>query len=164
MIRSRRAVLVLLSVIVTFLGVQCTGAITFPQRVSDGYVFKASEKTVARIVDGSRYGVTLVDLSQSSTPDSDADLRRILAVKSNYSIIEGTVRKLGDDRLKIVTDTKITIDLTRKYGVYWGLDSKRLSDYLNGATGAGCGTCGGVDNFTKCPDCAPPSVLCCCAC
>jgi hypothetical protein len=130
------------------------------EQVSDGYILTANEKVLKNVQDNSDYGITFIDLSgQKADPDT---IRKALSDRSKHSTVEGKATKVGGNKLRITTASKVTVDLTRPFGTFLGLNSKKLGDLLAGAgEGENCGTCFGVKGFTEvtCDD--PNSIVCC---
>lgn len=130
------------------------------QSVSDGYIVTANEKLLKNVRDGSKYAITFIALgTQKPAPKV---IRQALSDPSRHSTVEGKATKVGANKLKITTTSKVTIDLTQPFGTFWGLNSKKISDFLSGKPGRGAGCrCYGVDDFhaVNCDD--PKSLVCC---
>jgi hypothetical protein len=140
----------------------CATQITsFVQQTADGYVLTASEKQLKKIRDNSNYAVTFVDFG-GQKPDR-AVIRKSLSDPSRHSTLEGKATKLGGNRLKITTSSKVTIDLKQPFGTFWGLNSKKIRDFLAGRAEGGedCGVCYGVKGFTPVTCTDPKSLVCC---
>jgi hypothetical protein len=133
--------------------------VAFLEQVSDGYIFAANEELLKDIQDNSDYGITLIDLGKEK-PDRDT-LKKALADPSKHSTVEGKATKLGDNRLKITTSSKVTVDVRQPFATFWGLNSKKIDDFLAGGSAAGNCQCYGVDDFKEVTCTDPNSVICC---
>jgi hypothetical protein len=134
------------------------------QPVSDGYVITVDEESLNNIKDDTDYTITVVDVGEAKTADRDA-IKAAMSDSSRYSSVEGKAKKVGTHKVKITTDSKLTIDLTRPFATFLGVNSKRLSDLVSGgAASADCGSCGGIPDMKQVTCHDPTSVLCCTTC
>jgi hypothetical protein len=141
----------------------CTKKSTsFGEKVSDGYILNANEDLLKNVQDDSDYGITFIDVGEQKTVDPSM-IKSALSDPSKYFTIEGKATKVGKNKLKIATTSNATIDLKKSLATFWGLNSKKISDFLTNAAGEGdnCGTCYGVKGFTQ-VTCESPSSLFCC--
>ena len=137
---------------------------SFVEPVSDGYVIAVEEESLKGIKDDTDYAITLVDIGEGKTADRDA-IKAALSDSSKYSSLEGKAKKVDTNKVKIITDSKLTIDLTRPFATFLGVNSKRLSDLLSGGTASGnCSGCGGIPDMNQVTCHDPTSVLCCTTC
>jgi hypothetical protein len=134
------------------------------QSVSDGYVITVDEESLKNIKDDNDYTITLVDVAEAKTADRDA-IKAAMSDSSRYSSVEGKANKVGAHKVKITTDSKLTIDLTRPFATFLGVNSKRLSDLVSGgqAASADC-SCGGIPDMKQVTCHEAPSTLCCTTC
>ena len=134
------------------------------QTVSDGYIITVDEESLKNIKDDSDYTITVVDVGEAKTADRDA-IKTAMSDSSRYSSVEGKAKKVGADKVKIITDSKLAIDLTRPFATFLGVNSKRLSDLLSGGqtASADC-SCGGIPDMKQVTCHDPASVLCCTTC
>jgi hypothetical protein len=135
------------------------------EQVSDGYVFTANEESFKNVQDNSDYAITFVSVGGRKTVDRDV-INNALSDRSKYSMLEGKAKRLGTNQLKLITDSKIGIDLTQAYATFWGLNSKQVRELASGVRGASdsCGSCGGIPDMVQVTCTDPASVLCCNTC
>ena len=132
--------------------------------VSDGYVLSVDEESLKNIKDDTDYTITVVDVGEAKSADRDA-IKAAMSDSSKYSSVEGKAKKVGAHKVKITTDSKLTVDLTRPFATFLGVNSKRLSDLLSGGTAsADCSSCGGIPEMKQVTCHDPTSVLCCTTC
>ena len=139
--------------------------VSFCEKVPDGYVFTVSEEVIRQLGERSEYAVTFVQLDEKVDIKA-ADLKKMLADPSKRSTIEGKASKAGPNRIKVVTSTAVSIDLSRLHAAYWGLGDQRLQDILAGRRSASdsCGMCYGVEGYREVTCTDPNSIVCCVAC
>ena len=132
----------------------------FCEKVSDGYLLTGD--LVKKVQDNSDYGITFVDTGGAKTVDSDT-IKKALSDPSKYCTLEGKATKIGRNKVKVTTPSKLTVDLTRPVAVFSGLNSEKLRNFLSGAAGEGenCGMCYGVKGFTEVTCTDPNSIVCC---
>jgi hypothetical protein len=131
--------------------------------VSDGYVITVDEESLKNIKDDTDYSITVVDVGEAKTADRDA-IKAAMSDSSKYSSVEGKAKKVGAHRVKITTDSKLTVDLTRPFATFLGVSSQRLSDLLSGGTASADCSCGGIPEMKQVTCHDPTSVLCCTTC
>src|SRR5437764_7155120 len=93
---------------------------SFVEPVSDGYVIAVEEESLKGIKDDTDYAITLVDIGEGKTADRDA-IKAALSDSSKYSSLEGKAKKVDTNKVKIITDSKLTIDLTRPFATFLGV-------------------------------------------
>jgi hypothetical protein len=132
------------------------------EQVSDGYIFTANEELLKDVQDNSDYRVTFIDLGGQKTADRDV-IKNALSDSSKYCTLEGKANKAGGNKLKLTTDSKLTVDLRRPFATFWGVNAKQIGDFLSVAAG-GCSGCGGIEDMKQVTCTDPASVLCCATC
>lgn len=156
----------LIGVSISFICFACSRkSETSSEKVSDGYVFTASEDVVGKVQDNSDYGVTFVDLDGKTTADADT-IRKALSDPSKHSTVEGKATKVEKNKLKLITASNIGVDLKRPVAVFWGLNAQKIKDLLSGgltASDKSC-DCGGIPDMKQVTCHDPASVLCCGSC
>jgi hypothetical protein len=134
------------------------------QRVSDGYLITAYEESLKSVGEESNYAITFVNVGEQKTAGRD-EIKKALSDSSKYCTLEGKAKVVGRDQLKITTDSKLTVDLSRPFATFLGVNASRLQDLLSGghAANSNC-DCGGIPDMKQviCHD--PASVLCCGSC
>jgi preprotein translocase subunit SecE len=90
----------------------------------------------------------VVDVGEAKTADRDA-IKAAMSNSSKYSSVEGKAKKIGAHRVKITTDSKLTVDLTRPFATFLGVSSQRLSDLLSGGTASADCSCGGIPEMKQ---------------
>jgi hypothetical protein len=137
---------------------------SFFEQVSDGYILTANEELLKNVQDNSDYGVTFIDLGGQKTVDRDV-IKNALSDSSKYCTLEGRANKVGGNKLKITTDSKLTVDLKRPFATFWGVNFKQIGDFLSGGhSAANCSGCGGISDMKQVTCTDPASVLCCTTC
>jgi hypothetical protein len=131
--------------------------------VSDGYIITVDEESLKNIKDDTDYTFTVVDVGEGKTADRDA-IKTAMSDSSKYSSVEGKAKKVGAHKVKITTDSKLTVDLTRPFATFLGVNSKRLNDLLSGGTASADCSCGGIPEMKQVTCHDPTSVLCCTTC
>ena len=136
----------------------------FVEPVSDGYVITADEESLKNVKEDADYAITFVDVGEQKTADRDV-IKAALSDSSKYSSLEGKATKVGPNQVKITTDSKLTVDLTRPFATFFGVNSNRLADLLSGgqAASADC-SCGGIPDMKQVTCHEAPSTLCCTTC
>jgi len=133
------------------------------EQVSDGYIFTANEELLKNVRDGSDYKVTFIDVGGQKTVDRDV-IKNALSDSSKYCTLEGKANKVGRNKLKITTDSKLTVDLKRPFATFWGVNVKQIGDFLSGGHGASNCSCGGIEDMKQVTCTDPGSALCCTTC
>src|SRR5437588_12442026 len=124
----------LVSVAVILVSSSCAKKRTsFVETVSDGYVITVPGESLKGIKDDTDYAITVVDVGEGKTADRDA-IKAAMSDSSKYSSVEGKAKKVGAHKVKITTDSKLTVDLTRPFVTLLGVNSKRLRALLSGGT------------------------------
>jgi hypothetical protein len=154
----------LVSVAIILIYTSCAKKRTsFVEPVSDGYVITVQEESLKGMKDDTDYAFTVVDVGEAKTADRDA-IKAAMSDSSKYFSVEGKAKKVGADKVKITTDSKLTVDLTRPFATFLGVNSKRLSDLLSGGTASADCSCGGIPDMKQVTCHDPTSVLCCATC
>jgi hypothetical protein len=130
------------------------------EQVSDGYIFTANEELLKNVRDDSDYRITFIDVGGQKTVDRDM-IKNALSDSSKYCTLEGKANKVGRNKLKVTTDSKLTVDLRQPYASFWGVNSKQLGDSLSSGHAAGNCECGGIPDMKQVTCTDPASVLCC---
>ena len=133
------------------------------EAVPDGYVITVDEESLKNIKDDTDYTFTVVDVGEAKTADRDA-IKTAMSDSSKYSSVEGKAKKIGAHKVKVTTDSKLTVDLTRPFATFLGVNSKRLIDLLSGGTASADCSCGGIPEMKQVTCHDPTSVLCCTTC
>jgi hypothetical protein len=109
--------------------------------------------------------VTFVNVDGQKSVDRDM-INNALSDRSKYCMLEGKAKTIGRNQLKLTTGSKLTVDLTRPFAVFWGVNSKQVRELVSGLRGASdsCGTCGGIPDMVQVTCTDPASVLCCNTC
>ena len=136
---------------------------TFVRKVPDGYVLTVSQRVFKKIKNNGDFAVTFFDAGGQKNPDPKM-IKKALSDRSKHCTLEGKATKVGKNEVKISTSSTLTVNLSRPFGVYWGLGSSKLSDWLTNGIAPGdpnCGTCSGVKGFVRVQCTDPNSVICC---
>jgi hypothetical protein len=133
---------------------------SFVEQVSDGYVITGNAASLRDVKQDGNFAVTFVDVDGRKSVDRDV-IKNALADSSKYCTLEGKATLVGKSQVKIITASKLTVDLKRPFATFWGVNAERLRDLASrNAAGSAC-SCGGIPDMHQVTCEIITSVLCC---